>query len=105
MPILLRDVYDAGLHRVVGTLAHALRDPIEDKLPLVRVRRCWSLGAAGSRSCPWRGHWRPPGSPRWASWRWCRVPHNANHGAADHLGALVRDFLRQRVQAQGGQAS
>src|SRR5215216_5571434 len=37
MPILLRDVYDAGLHRVVGTLAHALRDPIEDKLPLVRV--------------------------------------------------------------------
>jgi pimeloyl-ACP methyl ester carboxylesterase len=32
-------------------------------------------------------------------------PHNANHGAADHLGALVRDFLRQRVQAQGGQAS
>jgi hypothetical protein len=30
-------------------------------------------------------------------------PHNANYGAADHLGALVRDFLRQRVQAQGGQ--
>jgi pimeloyl-ACP methyl ester carboxylesterase len=31
-------------------------------------------------------------------------PHNANYDAADHLGALVRDFLRQRVQAQGGQA-
>jgi pimeloyl-ACP methyl ester carboxylesterase len=37
LPILLRDVRDAGPQRVLGTLAHALRDPIEDKLPLVRV--------------------------------------------------------------------
>jgi hypothetical protein len=34
---LVRDVHDAGPRRVVGTLAHALRDPIEDKLPLVRA--------------------------------------------------------------------
>ena len=33
LPILLRDVRDAGPHRVVGTLVHALRDPIEGKLP------------------------------------------------------------------------
>jgi hypothetical protein len=37
LPILLRDVRDAGPHRVVGTLAHALRDPIEAKLPQVKV--------------------------------------------------------------------
>jgi pimeloyl-ACP methyl ester carboxylesterase len=33
LPILVRDVRDAGPRRVVGTLAHTLRDPIEDKLP------------------------------------------------------------------------
>jgi pimeloyl-ACP methyl ester carboxylesterase len=37
LPILLRDIRDAGPHRVVGTLAHALRDPIEAKLPQVTV--------------------------------------------------------------------
>jgi pimeloyl-ACP methyl ester carboxylesterase len=37
LPILVCDVRDAGLYRVVGTLVHALRDPIEHKLPLVRV--------------------------------------------------------------------
>jgi hypothetical protein len=37
LPILLRDVRDAGPRRVVGTLAHALRDPIEAKLPQVKV--------------------------------------------------------------------
>ena len=83
LPILLRDIYDAGLHRVIGTLAHALRDPIEDKLPLVRVPVLVTRGELAV----------VPG------------PHNANYGAAHHLGALVRDFLRQRVQAQGGQAS
>lgn len=37
LPILVRDVRDAGPRRVVGTLAHTLRDPIEDKLPQVKV--------------------------------------------------------------------
>ena len=37
LPILLRDVRDAERHRVAGTLAHALRDPIEAKLPQVKV--------------------------------------------------------------------
>ena len=32
-------------------------------------------------------------------------PHNANYGAADHLGALVLAFLHRRAQAQGGQVS
>jgi pimeloyl-ACP methyl ester carboxylesterase len=104
LPILLRDIYDAGLHRVIGTLAHALRDPIEDKLPLVRVPVLVTRGSRGpivpvawalaaTRLAPLGELAVVPG------------PHNANYGAAHHLGALVRDFLRQRVQAQGGQAS
>jgi pimeloyl-ACP methyl ester carboxylesterase len=104
LPILLRDVRDAGLHRVVGTLVHALRDPIEDKLPLVRVPVLVTRGskepivpmawaAAAARLPPLGELAVVPG------------PHNANYGAADHLGALVRAFLHRRVQAQGGQVS
>jgi pimeloyl-ACP methyl ester carboxylesterase len=37
LPILLRDVRDAGAARVWSTLRHALRDPITTKLPLVTV--------------------------------------------------------------------
>jgi pimeloyl-ACP methyl ester carboxylesterase len=63
LPILVRDVHDAGPRRVVGTLAHALRDPIEDKLPWSGRRR-WSRGAAPRRSCPWPGHRPLPGCSR-----------------------------------------
>jgi hypothetical protein len=31
-------------------------------------------------------------------------PHNANYGAAEHLGKLVLAFLRRRVLAQDAQA-
>ena len=37
LPILARDLRDAGPHTVVGTLTHALHDPIEHKLPLISV--------------------------------------------------------------------
>jgi pimeloyl-ACP methyl ester carboxylesterase len=37
LPILAQDVRDAGPRRVAGTLAHALEDAIEHKLPRVRV--------------------------------------------------------------------
>jgi pimeloyl-ACP methyl ester carboxylesterase len=104
LPILGRDVRDAGLHRVLGTLFHALRDPIEDKLPLVRVPVLVTRGsrepivpaawaAAAARLAPLGELAVVPG------------PHNANYGAAEHLGALVLAFLRRRVQAQGGKAS
>lgn len=36
---------------------------------------------------------------------WPAESHNANYGAADHLGDLVVAFLQRRLQAQGGQAS
>ena len=35
--VLVGPTMDPAAHRVVGTLGHALRDPIEDKLPQVKV--------------------------------------------------------------------
>jgi pimeloyl-ACP methyl ester carboxylesterase len=104
LPILARDVRDAGLHRVVGTLVHALHDPIEDKLPLVRVP---VLVTRGSREPIVPAAWAATATRLLPLGELAVVPgpHNANYGAADHLGALVLAFLHRRVQAQGGQAS
>jgi pimeloyl-ACP methyl ester carboxylesterase len=104
LPILVRDVRDAGLHRVVGTLVHALRDPIEDKLPLVRVP---VLVTRGSREPIVPVAWATTATRLLPLGELAVVPgpHNANYGAADPLGALVLAFLYRRVQAQGGQAS
>ena len=103
LPILVRDVLDAGPRRVAGTLAHALRDPIEDKLPLVKVPvlvtrggrepivpKAWARAATGL--LPLGELAETPG------------PHNANYGAADHLGELVLAFLHRRVLTQDDQA-
>jgi pimeloyl-ACP methyl ester carboxylesterase len=103
LPILLSDVRDAGLRRVVGTLAHAVRDPIERKLPLVTVPTLVTRGAkepivpmawaqAASRLLPHGELAVVPASP-----------HNANYSAADHLAELVLAFLHREVPASGGQ--
>jgi pimeloyl-ACP methyl ester carboxylesterase len=104
LPILVRDIRDAGLPRVLRTLLYALRDPIEDKLPLVRVP---VLVTRGSREpivpVAWAG-----AAARLAPLGELAVvpgPHNANYGAAEHLGALVLAFLQRRVRAQGGKTS
>lgn len=101
LPILARDVRYAGLQRIAGTLAHALRDPIEDKLPLVRVPTL--VTGAGSRSCPWPGPRRPAGSFRRVSWPWSRAPTMPTMGAADHLAELVLAFLGRWILTQDGQ--
>jgi pimeloyl-ACP methyl ester carboxylesterase len=98
LPILARDVRDAGPRRVAGTLVHALRDPIEDKLPLVRVPTLVTRGGrepivpmawarAATRLLPEGELAVVPGSP-----------HNANYGAAGPLADLVLAFLRSRVR-------
>ena len=104
LPILVRGVGDAGPHGVVGTLVHALRDPIEDKLPLVRVP---VLVTRGSREPIVPEAWATTATRLLHLGELAVVPgpHNANYGAADHLGALVLAFLHQRVQTQGGQTS
>jgi pimeloyl-ACP methyl ester carboxylesterase len=44
-PILLADIRDAGLRRIVATLRHAVRDRIETKLPSIRVPTLLARGA------------------------------------------------------------
>jgi pimeloyl-ACP methyl ester carboxylesterase len=101
LPILLRDVRDAGPLRVAGTLGHALRDPIEHKLPMVEVPALVTRGRsepivplawaqAATRLLPLGELAEIPG------------PHNANYGAAEPLGQLVLAFLRRQMLARDG---
>jgi len=100
LPILLRDVRDAGLRRVAGTLAHAVRDPIESKLPLVKVPTLVTRGA------------REPIVPMTWAQEAARLlphgelavvrgsPHNANYSAANDLADLVLAFLRRELPSR-----
>jgi pimeloyl-ACP methyl ester carboxylesterase len=103
LPILLRDVHDAGLRRVAGTLAHAVRDPIECKLPLVKVP---TLVTRGSKEPIVPMAWARAASrllPRGELAVVPASPHNANYSAADHLAELVLAFMRGEVPARAGQ--
>jgi pimeloyl-ACP methyl ester carboxylesterase len=102
LPILARDVRDAGPRRVAGTLAHALRDPIGDKLPLVKVP---TLVTRGSRDPIVPMAWAQTAARLLPLGELALVPgpHNANYGAADHLARLVLAFLHRRVLAQHDQ--
>ena len=104
LPILVRDVLDAGPRRVAGTLAHALRDPIEDKLPLLKIPVLVTRGSKEpivpkawahivTRLLPLGELAETPG------------PHNANYIAADHLSELILAFLHRRILVQDDQAS
>jgi pimeloyl-ACP methyl ester carboxylesterase len=103
LPILLRDVRDAGPHRVAVTLAHALRDPIERKLPLVGMP---ALVTRGSREPIVPMAWAQAATRLLLLGELAVVPgpHNANYGAADHLTDLILAFLRRRILAKDSQA-
>jgi pimeloyl-ACP methyl ester carboxylesterase len=94
LPILVRDVRDAGPRRVVGTLAHALRDPIEHKLPLLGVP---ALVTRGSSEPIVPLAWAQAATRllRFGELAVVPGPHNANYGSADHLAELVLAFLRR----------
>lgn len=92
-PIVLRDLYDAGLRRFLLTFRHMLRDRIEERLPRVEVP---TLVVRGGRD--------PVASQRWAeevasllpAGRLGVVPggwHAPNFSAPRALARLVRSFL------------
>lgn len=98
LPIILRDLHDAGIGRALGTLRIALRDPIERKLP-----------AVSAPTLVTRGAFEPVVPQRWAAQAADllprgelavvpRSPHNANYSATHELAVLVLPFLR-RVSA------
>jgi hypothetical protein len=83
LPILVRDVGDAGPHGVVGTLAMPCATRSRTSFPSSRCR-CWSPGAAANPSCRRAGRRPPPDSrqpwppsscagPGWGCWRRCRA--------------------------------
>ena len=95
--VLLRDARDAGPHRILGTLRHAVADRIEDKLPLVTaptlvvrggvepiVPRRWAREAAGL--LPYGELVELPGSP-----------HNTVYSAAGALTDAVETFLARAL--------
>jgi pimeloyl-ACP methyl ester carboxylesterase len=87
-----------------GPLAHALGDPIEHKLPRVRVP---TLVTRGSSEPIVPSAWAQTATRLLPLGELAVVPgpHNASYGAADRLGELVRVFLDRRVRAHGGQAN
>jgi pimeloyl-ACP methyl ester carboxylesterase len=98
LPILARDLRDAGPHRVVQTLAHALHDPIEHKLPLISVP---VLVTRGSREPIVPMAWARAATRLLPLGELAVVPgpHNTNYAAADHLAELFLAFLHSRVLA------
>jgi pimeloyl-ACP methyl ester carboxylesterase len=95
LPMIVRDLADAGPRRAARTFETALGDAIEDKLPAVQVPALVT-----------RGSLEPVVPQRWAE-RAARLlphgqlavipgsPHNANYTAADRLAAVVIPFLDQ----------
>jgi pimeloyl-ACP methyl ester carboxylesterase len=86
-------VRDAGIRRAALTFARALRDPVESKLPLVRLPTLVTRGALEQVV-----------SQRWAQEVAVLLPlgelavvpgspHDANYSAPDQLAEIVLPFL------------
>jgi pimeloyl-ACP methyl ester carboxylesterase len=93
-PILLADVRDAGLRRVLATLRHAVRDRIETKLPSIRVPTLLARGAH-DRIAPRRWLVRAAAlTPDARTLVLEGAAHNAVTTAGPQLAAAVDAFLR-----------
>jgi pimeloyl-ACP methyl ester carboxylesterase len=101
IPILARDLLDAGPARVWATLRAALRDPIETKLPRVRVPTLVLRGAL-----------EPIVPARWARTATDLIPgavlvelagspHNSVYVTAEALVAEVLRFVSQLAPERG----
>lgn len=95
LPVILRDVRDATLPRVLATLRHALGDPVETKLPALSVP-----------TLVLRGSMEPIVPPRWAQQvtelvpdarrvDLAGAPHNCVYVAADALAAATAAFIAE----------
>lgn len=102
LPILLRDLADAGLYRAVRTLRLALRDPVEDKLPGVRAL---ALVTRGEHEAVTSQAWAEQVArllPRSELAIVPSSPHDAVYTAADRLAELVVRFLERTAAERTG---
>ena len=91
--IVVRDYLWAGPRRVVATGLHALRDPVEEKLPDVRAP---TLVVRGSRDCLASQPWAERVAALLPAGRLLVIPasaHAVNYSAPDALAAAVTEFL------------
>lgn len=95
--VLARDFVEAGVRRTLGTFRHALRDPVEETLPSIRVP---ALVVRGARD--------PLAPQRWAEELTRRLPrgelrvltdaaHVPNYAAPRQLARVVQSFLDRTV--------
>ena len=100
-PILLRDVRDAGLRRVVGTLRHAVTDRIDAKLPAVPMPVLVTRGGS-EPIAPDRWAWAAAAlPPRGELAVLPGSPHNSCYAAAAALSAATEAFLERAVTPTG----
>jgi 2-hydroxy-6-oxonona-2,4-dienedioate hydrolase len=92
-PILLRDHLDAGFRRFVRTLRYLLEDPVEEKLPRVRVP---TLVVRGGRDRIVPRRWAEEATRLLPDGRLVVIPgaaHTVNYNAAEELVRVLRPFL------------
>ncbi|GAB3661480.1 alpha/beta fold hydrolase [Glycomyces tarimensis] len=93
LPILVRDLLDAGPFRAVRTFRQALRDPIEAKLPDVHVP---TLVTRGEHEAVTSQRWAEQAVrllPRGELAVIPNSPHDATYTAAAELAAITLPFL------------
>ena len=95
LPIMLLDYLSAGLRRSFATFQYALEDPIEEKLPRVRVP---TLVVRGERDPIVPQRWAEGVARLLPEGRLGVVPgaaHTMNYGAPSELARVVRAFVRE----------
>jgi len=102
LPVALFDYLRAGAGRFWETFQHALRDPVAQKLPLVRQR---ALVVRGSRDPVAPQRWAEEAARLLPCGRLVVIPgapHGANYSAPDELARLVRAFLAEPAARPSG---
>jgi pimeloyl-ACP methyl ester carboxylesterase len=99
VPILARDIREAGIRRIRITLRHAVADDIYGKLPAIRVP---TMLLRGSRDPIAPGSWLDRMAARLAGVSVVTVDgaaHNVVTTAGAETAAAVRRFVRSRAPA------
>lgn len=95
---MLLDYLSAGLGRSLATFRYALEDPIEEKLPRVRVP---TLVVRGDRDPIVPQRWAERAARLLPEGRLVVVPgaaHTMNYAAPSELARVVRKFVREGAE-------
>ena len=102
LPILVRSYAQCGIRRLLKTFRHALEDPIEEKLPRVRVP---TLVVRGSRDPIVPQRWVEEVVRLLPMGRLAVIPggpHTLVHNMPQDLARVVREYLDDVLAGRGG---